>query len=260
VFLLGRTTDVKLQEKVEQEAKEYGDIVMMDYQDSYKNLVYKAIFAFRFFKDFCRSDVIAIKGDDDIFYDIFIITEKFKIKSDMDRYVACPVWQENTMPILRDPKTCAKWCIRKDELVGRTGYPRYCSGWLWIFSLNFVDDMLAAINRTHFLVVEDAFLTGILMGQVKGLEYRDILSETPIYATPRVHGTVHLRWQYQNATKPNKYLLTDIANTETMYEMYDLSVKSLFLKKSPILQYLDFEALKESVHNKTGFPDSMPSL
>ncbi|XP_046571970.1 UDP-GalNAc:beta-1,3-N-acetylgalactosaminyltransferase 1-like [Haliotis rubra] len=66
VFIMGRTTDDKLQNTIINESKLYGDIVQGNLPDSYSNLPQKHIMSMDWYIHHCNSSYI-LKLDDDVF-------------------------------------------------------------------------------------------------------------------------------------------------------------------------------------------------
>ena len=89
--------------------------------------------------------------------------------------VACPLWKDNTMPILRDPKKCMKWCVKYSEFPKRTHFPRYCAGLAFVLSASIVPQMYQHSKTTPFFWIDDVYITGLLTGKVKDVSYIDYL-------------------------------------------------------------------------------------
>jgi Galactosyltransferase len=76
--------------------------------------------------------------------------------------IICPLWPDNSMPILRDPKTCMKWCVGRRELRGRTHFPQYCAGIGYVVSRGLVPMLYNASLSTPFFWIDDVYVTGLL--------------------------------------------------------------------------------------------------
>ena len=92
-----------------------------------------------------------------------------------NKILACPLWKDNTMPILRDPKKCMKWCVKYTEFPGRSYFPQYCAGLAFIISQAMITDMYQASKSTPFFWIDDVYITGLLAGKVKSVGYVDYL-------------------------------------------------------------------------------------
>ena len=91
------------------------------------------------------------------------------------KILACPLWKDNTMPILRDPKKCMKWCVKYSEFPGRTHFPEYCAGLAFVLSASIVPEMYEYSKSTPFFWIDDVYVTGLLAGKVKDLKHHDYL-------------------------------------------------------------------------------------
>ncbi len=86
VFVLGlpsgdATTVAKIQSDVIEESKQHGDIIQMEFIDSYKNLTFKATSILKWIVTFCPHADYIIKADDDVFINIYLFTQSLA-----DRY------------------------------------------------------------------------------------------------------------------------------------------------------------------------------
>ena len=70
-FLLGRPSDDKKQEILEEESRKHRDIVQGDFMDTYHNLSYKAIMGNLWVSEFCDQAEFVVKTDDDMFIDLY---------------------------------------------------------------------------------------------------------------------------------------------------------------------------------------------
>lgn len=172
VFMMG--IDDHWTKDVKEEAEMYGDIVQGDFLDSYHNLSIKGVIALKWIHLYCKDIQFAIKADDDAFVNIFRILSIIKAEQDKEiakKLVVCPLWPNNSMPILRDPKKCLKWCIKDTEFPGRKRYPRYCAGISFAISRDMVEEAYNASFSTPFFWVDDVYISGLLFGKVKNVRY-----------------------------------------------------------------------------------------
>ena len=66
------------------------------------------------------------------------------------------------MPILRDPRTCMKWCVKRSELRDRTRFPQYCAGIGYTLSSALLGLLYNASTTTPFFWIDDVYVTGLL--------------------------------------------------------------------------------------------------
>jgi len=77
--------------------------------------------------------------------------------------IICPLWLEGQQPILRDPKTCMKWCVDPKDMEGQTFYPQYCAGIGYIVSQPVIPLLYNASRSTPFFWIDDVYVTGLLV-------------------------------------------------------------------------------------------------
>ena len=178
VFLLGMPQDSKLQPILEQENKEYHDIVQGGFYDTYRNLSYKNIMGKLWASQFCSQAEFVVKTDDDVFvdlYEVFALTRKYMNTSHFkkDSFLLCPVWIN--MQIERDP--ASKWFVPYDTIEKRKGldvYIKYCSGWIYITTPGTAGLLAEVAKTTKFFWIDDAWVTGYL-ADILGIEHQDMM-------------------------------------------------------------------------------------
>jgi hypothetical protein len=70
-FTVGLTDDAETQQKIEQEAKTYGDIIQIGMEDFYKNLSMKMAGLFNWLYKYCNAKVdFVMKVDDDVYVNV----------------------------------------------------------------------------------------------------------------------------------------------------------------------------------------------
>ena len=77
MFCTGSTLDKNIQRSLEEESKEYGDLVQGDFLDNYYNLSYKAIMGNLWVAEFCSQAEFLVKTDDDMFVDMYEVKTCF---------------------------------------------------------------------------------------------------------------------------------------------------------------------------------------
>ncbi|KAI0234284.1 Beta-1,3-galactosyltransferase 1, partial [Lamellibrachia satsuma] len=158
VFLLGLPKNNETQVKLRAEFAQHGDIVQGNFDDDYRNLTLKGIMGLKWISTYCAQAQYALKSDDDAFVNIFGLLDVMEKNTDKKRLIACVAYNEGSMPILRYPRKCYKWCIKYWELIGRSHYPQYCSGLAFLLSREMVSEMYAASLKTPFFWVDDAYV------------------------------------------------------------------------------------------------------
>ena len=173
VFFMGTTDNQEVQHKLLNESNLYRDIVQEDFKDTYRNLTYKGLAALKWFTNFCRNPKFLIKSDDDTYINVFRLIYLLKTKYlGIQRSIVCNVYTERNTSVLRDPKTCLKWCVSYKEFKA-SGYPKYCSGSAFILSSDMAPDMFNISLSTPFFWVDDVYVTGLLLNKLQNVTFMD---------------------------------------------------------------------------------------
>lgn len=144
------------------ESSRYGDILMEDYRDSYRNLTHKAISGLKWVSENCTSPRYLFKTDDDILLDIFGVVKHLKTEVEPQRgsrgVILCNQW--SNMKVIRDKKS--KWYTSEEEFKGNM-FDAYCSGSAYVLSTDVVRKLYEVSRFTPFMWVDDYYVTGALV-------------------------------------------------------------------------------------------------
>lgn len=170
VFIMGVVHDKFTMESIKLESNTYGDLVVESFMDSYRNLTYKAIAGLKWVSKHCDNVTYVIKSDDDILIDMHALMKQMN-STEVRNYgtknlIMCNQWVR--MKVIRDKKS--KWYISKEEFADDF-FPPYCSGSVFIMSLDAVRRMYVASLETEFFWVDDFYLTGLLVKKI-GIEHK----------------------------------------------------------------------------------------
>jgi len=124
------------------------------------------------------------------------------------------------MEILRDPRTCKKWCVSENEFPGRT-YPQYCAGIGYIISSPLVPLLYNASHYTPFFWIDDVYVTGLLAKKLPaGVKYVDTLKHFTLDADEAIG-------QYQNRSEPVKFYFVHPQNEEKFTKLWRLAIERI---------------------------------
>ncbi|XP_045164821.2 beta-1,3-galactosyltransferase 1-like [Mercenaria mercenaria] len=165
VFIMGVVEDISTMERVKYESNSYGDIVVENFLDSYRNLTFKAIAGLKWVSKHCDNATYVIKSDDDILIDMHALMQQMN-STEIKNYgtknlIMCNQWVR--MKVIRDKKS--KWYISEKEFPDEY-FPPYCSGSVFIMSTDAVQRMYQASLDTTFFWVDDFYLTGLLVKKI----------------------------------------------------------------------------------------------
>ncbi|KAH9424884.1 beta-1,3-galactosyltransferase 5-like [Dermatophagoides pteronyssinus] len=169
VFILGQPSinNKTLENKINYESNLNGDILRMEFVDSYRNLTLKHLSGLWWLIKHCHHDNILndetiwiLKMDDDIFIDEILLKKFLKHLSQLnesENQIYC-YRMDNTSP-LRDQKS--KWYVSNTEYSYNL-YPSYCSGWAYLTTIDTIKKLLCPLNHMDLFWIDDVFVTGIL--------------------------------------------------------------------------------------------------
>ncbi|XP_067676195.1 beta-1,3-galactosyltransferase 1-like [Haliotis asinina] len=166
VFLLGQRNDVNIQNSINQEFNQHGDIVQGRFLDSYKNLTYKAVMGVKWISQNCRNVKYVIKIDDDVYTDLHNFFTHVYHPYLGDNRVLC--WPVN-MPygIIRRK---GKWKVPQFVFRHYQFFPvDYCSGFGVIIPGNIVPVLYKAVLTMPLLWIDDVFLYGMVRCFITGM-------------------------------------------------------------------------------------------
>ncbi|EDV26765.1 uncharacterized protein TRIADDRAFT_15221, partial [Trichoplax adhaerens] len=173
IFVIGRSTDAYINLTVENEAKRYGDILIGQFIDHFKNLTEKTILGMYWAATYCRPQYY-YKGDDDVFVNQanlfhYLIQRNRQLSRRPDLQLAPTLWAGNVGEKNRDVvrQNTSKYYVSYKDY-SRSIYPKYCSGFAYIMSANVLKGMLHAVQyKRKIQSIDDVFIG--MLGQQIGL-------------------------------------------------------------------------------------------
>lgn len=141
VFMLGLVNEFNLQSRLEEENRQFNDIIQGNFLDTYKNITYKHVMVFKYVIYHCPQAKYILKTDDDVF--VNMPTMRNFLTVDLSPYGArnvlfCTV--KKNSKVLRTYRS--KWRVSFSEYPQRN-YPSYCPGWTLLYS----PDVVFALYR-----------------------------------------------------------------------------------------------------------------
>ena len=164
IFLLAATSDKNVQESIDRESADYGDIIQEDFVDHYKNLTYKFIMGLKWTVENCKQARFVVKLDDDVVMDpytlIHHLTKKYN-NITAKNLIACSIFG-NIGP-RRDRYD--KWFVEEKDYPYKL-YPRYCEGLAVILSADVIPLLFERSLQTKYYWIDDVWVTGILTAKL----------------------------------------------------------------------------------------------
>ncbi|XP_021358224.1 beta-1,3-galactosyltransferase 1-like [Mizuhopecten yessoensis] len=155
IFLIGKPKDEITQIKINNESKQFSDIVQEDFVDSYRNLSLKSVAMLKWTISYCHRAQYVLKVDDDMFINIPYLIGVLKHK----HITNCVIGNlfQSSIPI-RDP--ASKWHTPL-SMYKEAQYPAYLSGTSYVISGDIVSKLYNASLSIPFFWLEDVFITGL---------------------------------------------------------------------------------------------------
>lgn len=148
----------KVESAVENETRVYGDILRLEYTETYSLLVHKTLTSLKFASTMNVKFVVKI--DDDVYLDVPRMVWWLKTASLPEKLYGGDVL-DMSHPIRNN---ASKYYVSYEEF-NETIFPFYCNGPFYILSKNVVLEFLAASNHTRRFPLEDAYI-GVLAKKV----------------------------------------------------------------------------------------------
>ncbi|CAM1326844.1 Uncharacterised protein at_DN0319 [Pycnogonum litorale] len=174
VFVHGWTKNQTLQSSIEQESKQYGDIIQGNFEDSYKSVSYLHLTGLKWTTSYCSKAKFILKADDDIYIDVKTLSENLKTDSKQNGdFIYCdPIYKAR---VQRDPND--RYYVSENQYPNQT-YPTYCNGWAVLYPYKVAEQIVRHSDRVPFMWMSDVFTTGIIRSEIKGI---DVLKMEPGY-------------------------------------------------------------------------------
>ena len=175
VFLLGRSgasnNHNQMQFLISNENLMYGDIIQLDFIDSFKNLTLKSIGAIRWIYQHCPQAKYIVKADDDIYVNIFLLVEKIISEIWQDRLtLVCHYKKNGTSPIIRSPSS--KWYVPNTIFKGHKYFPiGFCSGYAVLFTADLIPIMYRKSFDIPYTIIDDVYVFGLLLSDLNDVKF-----------------------------------------------------------------------------------------
>ncbi|KAH0617279.1 hypothetical protein JD844_015314 [Phrynosoma platyrhinos] len=159
VFLVGQSPTKRAARQVQQEQREFGDILLGGYLDTYRNLTLKVLHGLKWAVEHCQPSFI-LKTDDDCFVNTDRLPEFLARRSPSERSLlyAGSLFPREKRQVIRHP--ASKWYVSREDY-SPSEYPPYASGIGYLLSLGAARLVLRVAEQVRPVPVEDAYV-GIL--------------------------------------------------------------------------------------------------
>lgn len=174
-FFFGETDNNQLRKYVAREAERYRDVIIIDFLDSYSNLTYKTIAAFKWVLTNCAQTRFVMKTDDDMFVNIgnlIGLTTRFRGLLQTRVLGSCkkqsPVRVENS-----------KYYVPYN-VYPFSDYPPVCSATGYVTSIRVIEKIVQTSPNIPYFPLEDVYVAMCLDTSGLGTRrYQGFLSTVP---------------------------------------------------------------------------------
>ncbi|KAK7477600.1 hypothetical protein BaRGS_00031148 [Batillaria attramentaria] len=153
VFLFGTTPDGAVMKRVREESRQFRDVLVSDFLDSYRNLTLKTLMGLRWAATRCRHAKFFMKVDDDVWVNTANLKAALARKGkalQQNLGGMCRTWTT----VIRDPKS--KWYVSREYFPYE--YPSYCVGFAYVGGLGVAEGIAAVSQDTPFFFMEDVYV------------------------------------------------------------------------------------------------------
>ncbi|CAB04032.2 Hexosyltransferase [Caenorhabditis elegans] len=172
LFLVGLTPgDYKMKKMVMQEAKLYGDIIVVDMNDTYEELTYKSLAILLYGVSKAPRYQMIGKIDEDVIFFPDKLTALYE-QGIIDATPLCAYGYkiQAGARIFRDKND--RWYVPESSY-SCSKFPEYVSGMLYMVTWEAAQQIIKSTKYRDFIQVEDVFLTGILAEDL-GISVRNL--------------------------------------------------------------------------------------
>lgn len=141
--------------KLEEEKKEHGDILFLDFSESFHHLVYKDIGYLHFIKEKCPQARLVFKGDDDILLVPQNLQHELDIIENKENKIEATGCYKSRADVIRNPRS--RYFL-PEEIFQDDFFAPYYPGASYVTTGEFALKMEDAILRTEVIPMDDVFI------------------------------------------------------------------------------------------------------
>ncbi|KAI6185775.1 Beta-1,3-galactosyltransferase 5 isoform X2 [Aphelenchoides besseyi] len=161
LFIVGHRGDPDLNKLLDEEQRQFGDVIRYSAEDTYERLYVKVHAAFSWQQKFCPQARYLLKTDDDTVVDLgrmnyFVQTEFNALLKKYPKSFICNRWAGKRP--LRDPHNPY---VPTSEYNG-TVYPTFCQGCSYLTTTDAIGTLLNNTINVQIIHLEDVLFTGLV--------------------------------------------------------------------------------------------------
>ncbi|PAA68307.1 hypothetical protein BOX15_Mlig032796g1 [Macrostomum lignano] len=164
VFVVGRSADQDENRRLDKESEEFGDLVVANFRDHYRNLTYKNLYGIRWALEHCSGVRFVLKTDDDVLVNTFRLVEYISDRLlETRNFFYCMTAKQETR--MSDPQY--KWFVSPSEWPVQE-YPLHCKGLAYLFSADLLGPLHLCAQWRNYFWIDDIFVTGAVAHECLG--------------------------------------------------------------------------------------------
>ncbi|XP_036453939.1 beta-1,3-galactosyltransferase 2 [Colossoma macropomum] len=155
LFFIGQPSEPNpnLEKHLQKESNAYGDIIQMDFLDTYRNLTVKTMMIMNWLATYCPSAQYAMKVDADIFINVPYLVHYLQSQASQQDYITGSVINDGRPR--RNPHS--KWYL-SEEVYPESSFPPYVSGAGYVFSIDLAKKISWASRFVRPIDMEDVYV------------------------------------------------------------------------------------------------------
>jgi hypothetical protein len=181
LFLVGKGQNENIQQNLESEASEFGDVIMINSNENYTNIVHKHFALIEWSIDYCSDVSYVIKLDDDVFVNIKLLLRNILFNEELspnEKFIYCNN-VENAKPI-KDKES--KWRV-DDLLYPYEFYPPFWESFAYVTNIQTLKTIKEQSQLVPMFYLDNMYLTGLLLfglNDVKRIDFYNSSKSDPI--------------------------------------------------------------------------------
>lgn len=156
VFVFGRSTMEEEEVVLSSESLAHGDVLYVDFVDSYRNLTYKSLASLHWASTRCAEAKFFMKVDEDTFVNVPYLLEFLHYHE--------PGLKRTLIGYAIKKPVCVrsgKWAVDLNTYPLPL-FPNYLYGHSYVITSDVISDIVSVSQNIPFIAVEDAFVTGVM--------------------------------------------------------------------------------------------------
>ncbi|TKR95487.1 hypothetical protein L596_009652 [Steinernema carpocapsae] len=153
-FAMGDPRDVEISKNLEAENEDYGDLIITDLVDSYKNLTLKVHAGLDWFNRFCSEVQFFMKIDDDVALHVDRLLQSLQ---NANQSIHCAALENR--PVNRNEDSA--WYV-PPKIYAPSTYPTYCAGPSYMIPSEAARVIVEKTSEHPYFFIDDVFYTGIV--------------------------------------------------------------------------------------------------